>query len=82
MKNIQLAPRARADLRKLDRDVARQILAAIDRYANTGKGDVVKLKGQADEYRLRIRAWRVRFSVESPHTLNILRILPRSQACR
>ena len=56
MKSIQLAPRARADLRKLDRDVARQILAGIDRYANTGKGDVVKLKGQADEYRLPIRA--------------------------
>ena len=38
------SPAARAQLRAIDRETARQILQAIDRYLDTGAGDVIKLQ--------------------------------------
>lgn len=37
------SPTARAELRAIDREAAWQILQAIDRYLDTGAGDVIKL---------------------------------------
>ncbi|MCP5119331.1 MAG: type II toxin-antitoxin system RelE/ParE family toxin [bacterium] len=85
MKHIQVAPRARGDLRNLDPQVARQILDAIDHYARTGFGDVVRLRGatRPPEFRLRVRDWRVRFRVDlATRTLQVLRIRHRSVAYR
>lgn len=82
--NVVFAPRARVDLRRLDPQIARQILDAIERYSVAGVGDVVKLKGsRPPEFRLRIRDWRVRFRVNLvARTLDVLRVRHRSEAYR
>jgi mRNA interferase RelE/StbE len=48
-------PRARRDLRRLDRPVQRRIVEALDRLVgDPPAGDVVKLTGSDDEWRLRV----------------------------
>jgi len=79
---IEWSPHAQNDIRKLDRAVARRIFIALDRYAETGYGDIVRLKGQGNEYRLRVGDWRVRFRVGGPGFIDILRVLHRREAYR
>ena len=80
---VVLTASAQRDLRRLDRPVATRILDALARLADTGQGDVTRLQGVADEWRLRVGDWRVRFRYEHPaRTLVVLRILPRGQAYR
>jgi mRNA-degrading endonuclease RelE of RelBE toxin-antitoxin system len=63
--------------------VATRILDALTRLVETGQGDVTRLQGVADEWRLRAGDWRVRFRYDYPaRTLEVLRILPRGQAYR
>ncbi len=50
--NIVWSERARADIRRLDRETAMRIFAALNRFAETGEGDVKKLQGESDELRL------------------------------
>jgi mRNA interferase RelE/StbE len=53
---------ARLDLRRIDRETAMRILAALTRYAETGEGDVKALEGKfSGTHRLRVGDWRVRF---------------------
>ena len=77
---IEWKPAARGDLRAIDRKTALRILHTITRYANTGEGDVRRLKGAKSELRLRVSGWRVRLEPVSGGGIRILRILPRSQA--
>jgi mRNA interferase RelE/StbE len=80
---VVLTASAQRDLRRLDRPVAARILDALTRFAETGQGDVTRLQGVADEWRLRVGDWRVRFRYDYPtRTLAVLRILPRGQAYR
>jgi mRNA-degrading endonuclease RelE of RelBE toxin-antitoxin system len=51
---VVLTGRARRDLTRLDRPVARRILDALTRFADTGQGDVQRVQGTADEWRLRV----------------------------
>jgi mRNA-degrading endonuclease RelE of RelBE toxin-antitoxin system len=54
--------RALDDLHTLGRReqrLAHRIATAIERYAEDDQGDVRKLAGSADEYRLRVGDWRV-----------------------
>ena len=53
---------AERDMKRLDRDVQQQVLDAVNLFAETGQGDVKKIQGTTDEYRLRKRDWRVRFT--------------------
>lgn len=79
---IVLTDRARRDLRRLDRPVAARIVAALERFAADGVGDVTRLRG-SDELRLRVGDWRVRFQVQhGERTIEVLRILPRGRAYR
>jgi mRNA-degrading endonuclease RelE of RelBE toxin-antitoxin system len=58
--------------------VVTRILEALVRLAETGQGDVTRLQGVADEWRLRVGDWRVRFRDDHPtRTLEVLRILPQ-----
>lgn len=82
MKRIDWSPPAEADLRKLDRPVARRIFAALDRYAETGYGDLSRLQGENKEYRLRVGDWRIRLRLESPDRVVILRVRHRREAYR
>ena len=77
--------------RQADRDVARlapgdqqRILAALDRYIGDPRtGDVKKLSGMENQYRLRVGNLRVRFSyADNGRTLVVTRVLPRGQAYR
>jgi len=74
---------AMADIRRLDQRVAQRVFAAMDRFATTGHGDVKRLKGNTDEWRLRVGDWRVRFTVESvTGDVTVLHVLPRGRAYR
>ena len=80
---VVLTASAQRDLRRLDRPVATHVLDAVTRLAETGQGDVTRLQGVSDEWRLRVGDWRVRFCYDYPaRTLEVLRILPRGQAYR
>jgi mRNA-degrading endonuclease RelE of RelBE toxin-antitoxin system len=75
-------PRALKDLRKLDPPVQARIVEAVERYARTGIGDVVRLTDvDPPEHRLRVGDWRVRFRRDPAQAiLIILRVLRRDQA--
>lgn len=75
--------RARRDMRRLDRPVAQRIVQALDRLCgDPPRGDVVKLAGVEDEWRLRVGDWRVRFTRDSAGVIQVTRVLPRGRAYR
>jgi mRNA interferase RelE/StbE len=73
--------RARRDLRRLDRQVAKRVILAIDGLAaNDPRSDLRKLSG-SDEYRLRVGEWRVRLDRDATsREITVLRVLPRGRA--
>jgi len=80
---VILTGSARRDLRRLEPPVAARILDALDRLATTGQGDVQRLRGSIDEWRLRVGDWRVRFRYDlATQILEVLRIRPRGEAYR
>lgn len=82
MKKIAWSEPARADIRRLDRDTAMRILAGLHHFAETGQGDIKKLKGESGELRLRVGDYRVRFTEEPGDTLQIHSVRHRREACR
>jgi mRNA interferase RelE/StbE len=50
-------------LRHRQPDVSERLVEAVERYAATGVGDVLKLQGRAG-YRLRVGGWRVLFELD------------------
>ena len=78
---IVYAPRAQRDLRRLDRQVAKRVILAVDALAaNDPRSDLRKLRG-SDEYRLRVGEWRVRLDRDpSERRITVLRVLPRGRA--
>jgi mRNA-degrading endonuclease RelE of RelBE toxin-antitoxin system len=58
-----------------------RILTALHRFAESGVGDVKRLKGETEELRLRVGDYRVRFTEESD-TLSVDRVLHRREAYR
>jgi mRNA interferase RelE/StbE len=78
---IEFAPSARKDLRRLDKQVQRRIVDALERLAAGERlsGDVRRLAGST-EYRLRVGDWRVRFALDGDRLLiTVVRILPRGR---
>jgi mRNA interferase RelE/StbE len=64
---------ARRDLRRLAPPVAARILDALTRLADAGQGNITRLQGSTDEWRLRVGDWRVRFRYDIPtRTLEVL----------
>lgn len=53
-RRVTIARAAERDIRRLTPVVARCILEAIAHYAETGYGDVIRLQGMDEEYRLRV----------------------------
>jgi mRNA interferase RelE/StbE len=82
LKKIIITPQAKTDVRRIDRDTAMRILAALDRFARTGEGDIKKLQGDSGELRLRVGDYRVRFNEEPPGTILVHSVLHRSEAYR
>jgi mRNA-degrading endonuclease RelE of RelBE toxin-antitoxin system len=54
--------RAREQLRQIDREQALEILHSLTDYADSGKGQMKRLKGSGD-LRLRVGDYRVRFEM-------------------
>ncbi|MYB77757.1 MAG: type II toxin-antitoxin system RelE/ParE family toxin [Chloroflexi bacterium] len=80
---IVWSERARRDLRKLDASVSQRVVRALEELAGTGLGDVKRLRGYDDQWRLRVGRWRVRFTIDPVSaTLLIIRVLPRGDAYR
>ena len=80
---VPFTPRAQRDIRRLDRQTAHHILRALTRLADAGQGDVVRLRNQVGERRLRVGDRRVRFRYNAEAgKIEVLRVLPRGRAYR
>ena len=78
-----LATPAQRDMRRLEQVLRQRVLRAIRRYTNEGLGDVVKLRGRQEEWRLRVGGYRVRFRRDTDNqTIVVLRVQPRREAYR
>ena len=81
-KRVVLSTDAQADLAGLDRSVALRVVAATDRFAATGAGNVQCLRSiHPREFRLRVGDWRVRFH-DHGEWIDILRVRNRREAYR
>jgi mRNA interferase RelE/StbE len=82
VKEIEWSEESLDDLAALDKGTARRIKTAVERFAETGAGNVKKLQGiDPPEFRLRVGDFRVRFYSEAD-TLRILRVRNRKDAYR
>ena len=81
MKKIAFTAQARADVRRLDIPTAMRLFAALHRFAQTGEGDIKKLKGDTEDCRLRVGDYRVRFTADA-ESITVQRVLHRSEAYR
>jgi len=80
---IDWTERALKDAERLDIKARERVILALDRLAETGVGNVKRLRGTDREWRLRVGQWRVRFTYRSAHSaIEVLRVLPRDQAYR
>jgi len=68
-----VTPQAERDLRRLDAQVRARVFDALDRYVtDRQRGDVKKLHGKDNEWRLRVGDWRVRFRVNSQEAVVVI----------
>ena len=82
MKRIRFEPSVPAEVRTIERETAMRILVALDRYAETGEGDVKPLSGEFEGLlRLRVGNHRVLFD-ETADTITVHRIRDRRDAYR
>ncbi len=73
---------ALADMASLDQAIARRVNQSIERFAESGAGDVKRLQGiEPPEYRLRSGDYRVRFYSDGV-TITVLRVRNRREAYR
>jgi mRNA-degrading endonuclease RelE of RelBE toxin-antitoxin system len=77
---VTWAPKAQQQLRAIDRELAIQILRALDEYLATGQGDVKKLRPPRTELRLRVGDYRVFFYRPEPLSLVVVGVKHRSDA--
>jgi mRNA-degrading endonuclease RelE of RelBE toxin-antitoxin system len=81
-KTVIWSPKARADLRAIDRTQAMQILETLDRYLSTGAGDVIQLQPPRTEFRLRAGDYRVMFVPKGEASIEVMRVRHRREAYR
>jgi mRNA interferase RelE/StbE len=76
--------RARRDLQRLDPQTRARIVGGIERYVDTGAGDVRRLRGQhRGLWRLRLGEWRVLFVYQrDQNAIEFERVSPRREAYR
>lgn len=83
--DVQLTERALRDLSRLDSQARDRILAALERLASSGYGDLRPLTGRPGQWRLRVGDYRAIFvydyDPEEPR-IDVLRVLHRREAYR
>ena len=78
---LSYTEKAIRDLESLPPDTRQRIVEAVERFAESGAGDVRALRGQwRGRYRLRVGAWRVVFRIN--RDMVVLRVLHRGQVYR
>ena len=82
MKRVLFRPQAARDLERLPNRSRDQVEQAIERFAQTGAGDIKMLAGEGRQLRLRVGDWRIRFVYEKPDIIRILHIRNRREAYR
>lgn len=73
---------ARADLRRIDRQIALDILRCTDRYLVARSGDVKKLKAPQTGFRLRCGDYRLFFEFREEITIEVIGVRHRREAYR
>jgi len=73
---------ARADLRRIDRQTALDILHCADRYLATRNGDVKKLKPPQSGFRLRCGDYRLFFELRGETSVEVTGVRHRREAYR
>ena len=81
-RTVTFTQEAQAQVRKIDRKVAIDILEKLDRFNLTGVGDIKKLINvEPPELRLRVGEYRVRFYSTSK-TIDVLSVTNRGKSYR
>lgn len=79
---IEWTETALTDMADLDKGLARRVKQSVERFAETGAGNVKRLQGiDPPEFRLRVGDFRVRFHNEG-ETITVLRVRNRKEAYR
>ena len=82
MREVEWTETALEDMAALDKGIARRVKQAVERFADTGVGNVKRLQGiDPPEYRLRVGDYRVRFHLDD-ETVQVLRVRNRREAYR
>ena len=82
-REIELSRRALDDLEDLDNQLRERVILALHRFAETGRGDLSKLRGRDNEWRLRVGDWRVRLELDSEgNTVYVIRVQHRREVYR
>ena len=79
---VEWPKEARADVRRIDRATAMQILYCLTRYLKTGAGDVKKLQPPRTEFRLRCGDYRVFFVLRGENAIAVTGVENRGNAYR
>ena len=82
MREIEWTEASLDDMAALDKAIARRVRQSVERFAETGAGDIKRLQGiDPPEYRLRVGDYRVRFDLNG-ETLRVLLVRNRKEAYR
>jgi mRNA-degrading endonuclease RelE of RelBE toxin-antitoxin system len=73
---------ALVDLARHDPSMARRIRQRVNAFAQRGQGDVKKLAGAGQHWRLRVGEWRVIFVFDPPGSITVLAVSNRRDAYR
>jgi mRNA-degrading endonuclease RelE of RelBE toxin-antitoxin system len=79
---VEWPTEARADVRRIDRATAMQVLYCLTRYLKTGVGDVKKLQPPRTEFRLRCADYRVFFVLRGENAIAVTGVENRKEAYR
>jgi mRNA interferase RelE/StbE len=78
---LDFTPQARRDLRRLDPQITKRVLTAIDRLLSQDASLEVRRITGSSEMRIRVGDWRVRFDFDNEaHVIIVTRVLPRGRA--
>jgi mRNA interferase RelE/StbE len=69
-------------LARRDPRLARRIRQRVASFAASGHGDIQKLTGTTNEWRLRVGDWRAVFAFDPPGSITVLAVAPRRDVYR